>query len=144
MKKKALILIFLASTTVFPFSQKHEGKSLKSPKSYIQLIRITMSILEREKYSKVKGNISPEAYLINNNSYDNINEVLNNPEKREKFIEGKNARVEYSNILISEDKKDAYLVLETVPIYSTKTKWHTIYFEKGKNDKWLIMSWHKS
>ncbi len=142
MKRKALFIIAVFSIAAFSLPLNGKGKDLKDTKPYKQIMPIALSILEGNYSTKIKDNISPEAYLINNNQYESLFEVLENPAKRKKFIGDKNTIVEFSQIIMPDEKTTAYVILKTKSM--DKTYWHTIFFEIGKNKKWQVISWHKS
>ena len=142
MKKTALFIIVVFSIAAFSLPLNGQGKDLKDTKPYKQIMPVPLSILEGNYSPKIKDNISPEAYLINNNTYESLFEVLGNPAKSKKFIEDRNTKVEFSQIIMPDDKTTAYVILETKS--KDKTNWHTIFFEIGKNKKWQVISWHKS
>ena len=142
MKRKALFIIAVFSIAAFSLPLNGKGKDLKDTKPYKQIMPIALSILEGNYSTKIKDNISPEAYLINNNQYESLFEVLENPAKRKEFIEDKNTKVEFSQIIMPDEKTTAYIILKTKS--AKKTNWHTIFFEIGKNKKWQVVSWHKS
>jgi len=142
MKRTALFIIAVFSIAAFSPPLNGQGKNLEDSKPYKQLMPVALSILEGNYSPKLKDNISPEAYLINNNTYESLFEVLGNPEKRKTFIEDKNTVVEFSQIIMPDDKTTAYVIFETKS--ENITNWHTIFFEIGKNKKWQVVSWHKS
>lgn len=145
MKRSALILVALFSSIMFSLPLVgDDNKAAKSSELTEQLVSTVTSILQGKDYSEIRENISPEAYVINNNTYESILEVLDNSFKREIFIEGKEVKVGYVHLRVTDDHKNAYLVLQTKNGDNGTTSWHSIYFNLGKNQKWQILSWHKS
>lgn len=144
MKKTAVFLIVLFSTIAFSHPGSNHGKSSDNSTPFKQLVPIALSILKGDNSAEIRENISPEAYILDNNSYESLFEVLNNLEKRQKLEEGNEIHPEFYRIMGSDDRTNALLILETKTNDNTKTYWHSIYFEIGKSNKWQIMSWHKS
>ena len=89
MKKTVVILIVLFYAIAFSSPQIGNDKTAKDSALVEQLVSIVTSILHGNDYSEFRENISPEAYVIYNNSYESIFEVLDDPSKRELFIEVK-------------------------------------------------------
>ena len=145
MKRIALILVVLFSATLFSL-QKSSGynKNAKDSELVEQLVPIVLSLLQGSDYTEFKENISTEAYLINNNTYESIFEVLSNPTKKEMFVEGKEIKTGFIHLWLPDNEKEAYMVLETKSADNLKISWHSILFKNGENHKWQILSWHKS
>jgi len=145
MKRKAVILIVLFSLIVYSSPRSGDDNNKRNNTELIeQLIPIITSILQGKGIAEFKDNISPEAYVINNNTYESIFEVLGNQSKKEMFIEEKEIRVGFVRLWLPDNLKEAYMVLETKSADNTKTSWHTILFKNSENNKWQIISWHKS
>ncbi|WKZ71122.1 MAG: hypothetical protein QY331_07640 [Melioribacteraceae bacterium] len=145
MKRIVVILFVLFSSIVFSSPKSGDDSNKTNNTELIeQLVPMVKSILQGKDITELKENISPEAYVINNNTYESIFEVLGNQSKKEMFIDGKEIKVEFVYLWLPEDKKEAYMVLETKSIDNTKTSWHSILFKIGVNNKWQILSWHKS
>ncbi|MDP2209031.1 MAG: hypothetical protein Q8K98_09700 [Bacteroidota bacterium] len=145
MKRTALILVVLFSSIMFSLPLiGDDNKNEKSSELGEQLVLMVTSILQGKDYAEFKENISPEAYLIYNNTYESIFEVLENSSKKEIFIDGKKAEVGYVHLWMPDDQKTAYLVLGTKNSDNGKTSWHSILFKIGENQKWQILNWHKS
>ena len=145
MKRIAVILVVLFSSIVFSSPKSGDDSNKKNNTELIeQLVTMVTSILQGEDITEFKENISPEAYVINNNSYESIFEVLGNHSKKEMFIEGKEIKVGFVHLWLPDNQKEAYMVLETKSADNTKTSWHSILFKIGDNNKWQILSWHKS
>ena len=145
MKRIAVILVVLFSSIVFSSPKSGDDSNKKNNTELIeQLVTMVTSILQGEDITEFKENISPEAYVINNNSYESIFEVLGNHSKKEMFIEGKEIKVGFVHLWLPDNQKEAYMVLETKSADNTKTSWNSILFKIGDNNKWQILSWHKS
>jgi uncharacterized protein YxeA len=144
MKKIAVILIALFSTIAFSSPQIGDDKSTKDSALVEQLVSIVTSILQGKDYSEFRENISPEAYVINNNTYESIFEVLDNPSKKEMFVEVTEIKVSFVHLWMPDNQDNAYMVLETKSDDNSKTSWHSILFKISENKKWQILSWHKS
>ena len=145
MKRTAVILVVLFYSIAFSSPLNGDaGKKTNNADIVKQLVPMVKSILQGKDYNEFRENISPEAYIINNNTYESIFEVLGNQSKKEMFIEGTEIKVEFVHVLLSENQKEAYMVLETKSADNTKTNWHSILFKIGGNKKWQILSWHKS
>ena len=82
MKRITVILISLFSTIIFSSPQIGDDKSAKDSELVEQLVSIVTTILNDKDYSEFRENISPETYVINNNTYESIFEVLDNPAKK--------------------------------------------------------------
>ncbi len=108
MKRTALILMVLFSPILFS-QPKNGDENINSKDSELveQLVTMVTSILKGEDYSDYKENISPEAYVINNNSYESIYEILSNSPKRETFIEGSDTKVGIVRLWIPNEEKNA-------------------------------------
>jgi len=132
MKKKVLILIVLLYAIAFPSPQIGNDKTAKDSALVEQLVSILTSILHGNDYSEFRENISPEAYVIHNSKYESIFEVLENPAKRESFIEVKETIVSFVHLGMPDDKNCAYMVLETKSADNTKTNWHSSSLNLGK------------
>ena len=144
MKKKVVILIILFYAIAYSSPQIGDDKIAKDSVLVEKLISIVTSILQGKDYFEFRGNISPEAYVILNNTYESIFEVLGNPAKRESFIEAKEIIVSFVHLWMPDDQNTAYMVLETKSPNNAKINWHSILFKFGEHKKWQILSWHKS
>jgi len=144
MKKAVVILILLFYAIAFSSPQIGNDKTAKDSALVEQLVSIVTSILQGKDYSELRENISSEAYVIHNNTYESIFEVLENPAKRESFIEVKETIVSFVHLWMPDDQNNAYMVLETKSPDNTKRTWHSILFKFGEHKKWQILSWHKS
>ena len=145
MKRTAVILVVLFYSIAFSSSLSGDaGKKTNNADIVKQLVPMVKSILQGKDYNEFRENISPEAYVINNNTYESIFEVLGNQSKKEMFIEGKGIKAEFVQLWLSDNQKEAYMVLETKSADNAKTSWHSILFKIGENKKWQILSWHKS
>jgi hypothetical protein len=121
-----------------------DSKKTNNSEFVEQLVSIVTSILQGKDITEFRDNISPEAYLINNKTYESIFEVLGNHSKKEIFVEGKEVKVGSVHLRLMENQKEAYMVLRTKSTDNVKTSWHSILFRIGENNKWQILSWHKS
>ncbi len=145
MKRIAVILIVLFSSIVFSSPKRGDDSNKTNNTELIeQLVPMVTSILQGKDITEFRDNISLEAYVINNNSYESIFEVLGNHSKKEMFVEGKEIKVGFVHLWLPDNQKEAYMVLETKSADNTKTSWHSILFKIGENKKWQILSWHKS
>ena len=145
MNRIAVILIVLFSSIVYSSPKSGDDSNKKNNAELIeQLVPMVISIMQGNDITEFRDNISPEAYVINNNRYESIFEVLGNHSKKEKFVEGKEIKVGFVRLWLPDNQKEAYMVIETKSEENTKTSWHTILFRNGGNNKWQILSWHKS
>lgn len=144
MKKIVVILIILFYAIGYSSPHITDDKSVKDTALVEKLVTIVTSILQGKDYSELRGNISPEACVIHNNTYESILEVLDNPSKKEKFIEVKETIISFVHLWMPDDQNTAYMVLESKSADKTKITWHSILFKIGENKKWQILSWHKS
>lgn len=144
MKKSALILVVLFSSILFSSPLSSDGtQNSKNPELVEQFVSIVISILRGKDYTQFRDNISPEAYVINNNTYESIYEVLGNSSKSKMFLEGEGTKFGFVRLWMP-DEKNAYMVLQTKSDDNTKTNWHSILLKMGENNKWQILSWHAS
>ena len=145
MKRIALILVVLFSTILFSLPKSGDDiKNAEGSEIVEKLVSIIKPVLEGKDYSEFKDNISPEAYVINRNTYESIFEILDNPAKKETFIEGEGIKVDFIHIWLFDNQKEAYMVLETKSADNKNTSWHSILFKMNENQKWQILGWHKS
>jgi hypothetical protein len=145
MKRTALILVVLFSTILFSLPKSSDDiKNAEGSELVEKLVSIIKPVLEGKDYSKFKNNIFTEAYVINNNTYESIFEILDNPSKKETFIEGEGITVEFVHLRLTDNQSEAYMVLETKSADNKNTSWHSILFRMNENQKWQILSWHKS
>ena len=145
MKSKIIILITLLSTIIFSAPNNYgENETVIEAELVDQLVMIVTSIIQGKDYTEFRENISPEAYVICDNSYESIFEVLSNPIKKEKFIEREETKTGILRMWIPEQQNEAYMILETKSDDNMTTNWHSIIFKIGKNQKWQILNWHKS
>ncbi len=138
MKKLSVILTFLFTGFLFAGSGGVENNSEPGE----QFISIAKSVLEAESLDKIQNLIFPEAYVVLDGNYESIFEVFGSTEKKEKFIEGKDIEIGTAHIRITDDEKNAYMVLETKN--GGASTWHTIFFHLNKDNNWQVLSWHKS
>lgn len=145
MEKCVLVIVFLFSsfTAVMPqsFPQKGSAAKLEPAEEILQLFR---TVLEGKHVSEIRESLSPEAYVINNNTYESIYEVLSSKSKRESFLAGKEVKMGLAHIRTSDDEKLAYMVAEVKSPDGGKSNWHSLLFKQSDQKKWLIVSWHKS
>lgn len=145
MKRSAFILVILISSIALSFPKGGDtNKEAGRAEVVKQILPIVKSILQGEDFSVYKENIAPGAYLIDGSSYESMDEVLKNSSERRSFVEGKGFVIQYVHLWMPDNKKSAYMILETKYSNGTKTCWHSILFELNKNQKWEILSWHKS
>jgi hypothetical protein len=144
MKKKVVILIVLFYAIAFSSPHNVDDKSSKDSALVEQLVSIVTSILQVKDYSELRENISPEASVIYNSSYESIFEVLADPSKKESFIEVKETEVGFLHLWMPGGQTSAYMILETKSVDNAEKSWNSILFKIGKNKKWQIISWHKS
>ena len=109
-----------------------------------ELISVVTTILQDEDYSRFKENISPEAYLIYDNKFESIFNVLGDSLKNDSFIEDEEMHIGLVQMWTPDSEDNAYVVLQRTNIDGTKTNWHSILFKLNSNKKWQIISWHKS
>ena len=84
MKKTVVILVVLFSTIIF--SSPLFGDNNKKADSHElvkELVSVVTSILQGKDYNNFRNNISPEVYVIINNNYESVFEVLGNSSKYE-------------------------------------------------------------
>ena len=145
MKKLAVILVFLLSTNLFSQSNvENVDKNLEDSRIPDQLLAIVTSIIQGDDDSQFKMNISPGAYLINNKTYENMFDVLSDPEKKSNLVETKETEVQYLSLRVPDDLNSAYLVIETKSKVKNVHNWHSVSFKLSKDNTWVIVGWHKS
>ena len=145
MKRTAVIFVVLFSSIAFSSPINGDAsKKTNNTELVEQLVAMLTSILQGKDYNEFRENISTEAYVIFNNTYESIFEVLGDQSKKEIFIEGKELKVGFVHLWLPDNQKEAYMVLQTKSANNAKTSWHSILFKIGENGKWQILSWHKS
>lgn len=86
--------------------------------------------------------ISPEAYIILDNKYESLFEVLRDKITKEKLLGNLDQAFQFMRLWLSDDQKTAYLIIESKG--DNKSIWHTILFTKKENNNWQIVNWHRS
>lgn len=142
--KKTLFILLLFYCSTINYSQidgivSHPSQSTELIDRFLSIIT---PMLSGEDISNITNNISPEAYIIINNKYESIFEILLNPIKMSSLIEGEDIQYAFLHLILQADNKNAYLVLETKQ--NKRSSWHTILFRMADNNLWQILSWHKS
>ncbi|MDQ7817012.1 MAG: hypothetical protein RDU14_08295 [Melioribacteraceae bacterium] len=137
-----IVLLFYCSTITFSQTTEKIYQPSKNPELIDEFLSIVSPVLKGEEISNITNNISPEAYIIINNKYESIFEILSNPIKKSSLTEGKDIKYEFLRLIIQDDNKSAYMVLETRQ--NNSSNWHTILFRMADNNSWQVMSWHKS
>jgi hypothetical protein len=145
MKKDVIVImfLFLAVVAVMPQSspQKRSTTKLEPAEELLQLFK---TVLKGKQLSEIRESLSPEAYVINSNTYESIYEVLSKKSKKESFINGKELKTGFVHIRTSDDEKIAYMVAEVKSPDGGKSNWHSLLFKQNDQNKWQIVSWHKS
>lgn len=145
MKKYVVVLMLIFPLLVFALKTENTCKSKVLEESYAEkIISVLVPFLQGESNSDIKSKFSPEAYVIYDNNYESIFEVLTNSSKRERFLVGRDIHTGFIYLRINEVKDLAYLVFETKSNENTKSNWHSLLIKINENDKWQILSWHKS
>lgn len=142
-KNSLIALIFLFSISVSAQSSQNSEENLLDQNIPEKVLNTVLSILQDNPINDLKSNFTPDAYLINSDSYLSVFEVFNDSVEKAKFIESKNVRVGVMRLTIPNNKENAYMVLETKS-ENEKSYWHSIYFNIDENSEWKIASWHKS
>lgn len=142
--KKTLFTLLLFYCSTINYSQidfivSHPSQSTELIDRFLSIIT---PMLSGEDITNITNNISPEAYIIINNKYESIFEILLNPIKMSSLIEGEDIQYAFLHLILQADNKNAYLVLETKQ--NKRSSWHTILFRMADNNLWQILSWHKS
>ena len=140
----ALVIVLLVSQNNYASIHLNNQNETKDANVIEELISSAISILNDSNEKPLKELFSPEAYVINDNQYQSAFEVLANPNKKEKFVIGKNIYVEFSYARIPDNFENAYLVLKTFNEADNTTNWHTILHIYKGDGNWQILSWHKS
>ncbi len=142
--KKTLITLLLFYCSTINYSQIDGIVSYPSQSTELidRFLSIITPMLSGEDITNITNNISPEAYIIINNKYESIFEILLNPIKMSSLIEGEDIQYAFLHLILQADNKNAYLVLETKQ--NKRSSWHTILFRMADNNLWQILSWHKS
>ena len=142
-KKSLVAFILLFSVAVSAQSSQNSEKNLLDQNIPEKVLNTVLSILQDNPINDLKSIFTPDAYLINIDSYLSVYEVFNNPKEKAKFIESKNMRLGVMRLTVPENQENAYMVLETKS-ENEKSYWHSIYFNIDENSEWKIASWHKS
>lgn len=142
--KKTLFTLLLFYCSTINYSQidgivSHPSQSTELIDRFLSIIT---PMLSGEDITNITNNISPEAYIIINNKYESIFEILLNPIKMSSLIEGEDIQYAFLHLILQADNKNAYFVLETK--HNKRSSWHTILFRMADNNLWQILSWHKS
>ncbi len=144
MKGSAFILAILISSVAFSSPKRSSDNDAGNPEVVKQILPIVKSVLQGADFSAVREYIDPGAYVIDGNRYESMNELLKNKSERNSFVEGKGLVVEYLHLWMPDDGKSAYMVIETKYANGTRTCWDSVLFQLKEDEKWEIISWHKS
>lgn len=143
MKKTIVILLlFYYSTSIFAQINNTVCQPSLNSEHIEKFLSIITPLLKGEDYTSIKNNISPEAYIIINNCYESLFEILFNPSIKGNFTLGENLKIKFLRLILQEENENAYLILEIDK--GNKTNWHSILFGMNQNNDWQILSWHKS
>ena len=142
--KKVLFLFCVLFYTTSILSQYKSDKSNstndKLPNNV--LISIVKSVLSNKDLQQMYDFISPEAYIILDNKYESLFEVLRDKMIKEKLLGNLDQAFQFMRLWLSDDQKTAYLIIESKG--DNKSIWHTILFTKKENNNWQIVNWHRS
>jgi hypothetical protein len=143
MKKIILILLlFYCSSLIFAQHKNTTCQPTQNSELVNGFISIITPLLKGKDNTIVKSNISPEAYIIINNSYESLFELLMDPLKKKNITVGEDLKIKFLRLILQEENKNAYMILETNS--DNKASWHSILFRMNENNDWQILSWHKS
>lgn len=142
--KKTILVLFLCYCSISSFAQFNNPIYKRSQNSEVidSYISIITPILIGEEYSIIRDRISKEAFIIMNNSYESLFDVLLDPSKKENFILGKDLKIRFLRLFVREENKNAFMILETNK--GNQTNWHSILFVMNENNDWQILSWHRN
>lgn len=142
--KKIIVILFVLFYTTSVISQYKSEGSFSTDNQIIQndLLTIVKSVLSSKDLQQISNYLSPEAYIILDNKYESLFEVLQNMAKKEKVLGNTDLTFSFMRLWISNDEKTAYLILESKA--DKKPIWHSIFFNKKESNNWQIINWHKS
>ncbi len=115
----------------------------KSAGVNVKLVTLVRDILEGQNLEEAKTCIAPDAYVIDDTSFESLIAAMKGEFKNCKVIEGKGVRMEFEHLSFSPDRTSAYLTLIDDSPEKTK-QFHTIVFFKESDGRWKIVSWHIS
>lgn len=123
-------------------SSESEEKGKKA--EYEAIFKMVIDIAENGSYQKYKDKISTGAYIIYNNNYESLYEVLGNPSKKEKFVESCKLKPEIMRYFAPTNKESSYMIIQTKSEDGSESHWHSIYFKRDETGEIQLESWHKS
>jgi TonB family protein len=105
---------------------------------------MAMNIIHGRKREEVKATIEPDAYIIDDNHYENLYAVLNGEIKTCNVVEGSGSEMSYFHAYLTEEMTAASLVLKTTSANGRRVRFHTVLIVKQPGGEWKIKSWHVS
>lgn len=134
--------VLFYSTSILSQNKSDHSNSSKDNLPNNVLISIVISVLSNKDLQQMYDFISPEAYIILDNKYESLFEVLRDKITKEKLLGNLDQAFQFMRLWLSDDQKTAYLIIESKG--DNKSIWHTILFTKKENNNWQIVNWHRS
>ena len=143
MRKTKLLLAVLFSS-IFLSNQFFAQTPPNSEKEHEAILKMVLDIAENGNYQKYRDNLSPDAYIIYDGSYESLFEVLGNESKKEDFIPGGEIKPATMQYLSPKEQNTVQMVLQTKSVDDSEANWHSFYFERNKKGELQLKLWHKS
>ncbi len=128
----------------FKLPTKDEGRTDEFNTFIEEFKSMAMDIIRGRNLQQAKSSISPDAYVIDGNHYENLWAVVNGEKKECKIIEGLKSQLVFENLNITEKNNAAFLILKTISDGGKKERYHSIVFFRMPEGDWKIRSWHVS
>jgi protein TonB len=128
----------------FRLSKLDKGKSGELSGFIESLKSMATNIIQGRDLNQAKSSVTPEAYVIDGNHYENLYAVLNGEIKSCKVTQGPTAKIEFFQTHLAEDMNSASMVLKAVSADGKRTRYNSVSFARQPGGAWKIMSWHVS
>ena len=141
--KRALLAI-LAIGTLFSYVA-FSGNDKVSDKEQLgkTLQAIVDGILKGTDLKKATSHVDFEAYLVDGKYFESLPGVLHGESTHCKLVEGKESRITFQSLHITDNLSAAYMVMKTqTPLLGER--FHSVVFFRDSSAEWKINSWHIS
>ena len=136
----ALILVFVCLAT---FVIARPDKTSEKFKLVNSLQGVVEDLLRGNSLPKIASSVDIEAYLIDGVYFESLPGVLKGESTHCKLVEGKDAKIASTSLVINDDENAAYEVVTTqTPGIGKRV--HSVVFFKTAGDTWKVKSWHIS
>jgi TonB family protein len=105
---------------------------------------MVMNIIQGRNIDKAKLSVSPEAYVIDGNHYENLYAVLNGEVKTCRVVDGPDSKIPFFNAVVTDDMTAASMVFKSVLTGGKRERYHTVLILRQPGGDWKIRSWHVS